>query len=120
MTESAGPDLADRVSAVVRLIPPGRVVSYGDIAELLGIGPRIVGRVMALNTDPELPWWRVVNAAGRLPSHLVDDATRHWAAEGIVTGPSGPGVSMSRYRAELGAWADDAETALGPLPGAGE
>ena len=39
---------ADRVLDLVERIPPGRVMSYGDIAEYLGEGgPRQVGRVMS-------------------------------------------------------------------------
>src|SRR5216117_45353 len=42
-------DFADRVLDVVDAIPPGRVMSYSDIAEYLGQGgPRQVGRVMSL------------------------------------------------------------------------
>ncbi len=41
-------DYADRVLQVVEAIPPGRVMSYGDIAECLAAGgPRQVGRVLA-------------------------------------------------------------------------
>ena len=47
---TAGPEQAQwlrrAVATVVRLVPPGRVVAYGDIAELLGVGPRQVGRIM--------------------------------------------------------------------------
>lgn len=44
------PELADRVLAVVAAIPPGRVMTYGDIAEFLGeSSARAVGRVMALH-----------------------------------------------------------------------
>ena len=41
-------DFASSVLDVVDSIPPGRVMSYGDIAEYLGHGPgpRQVGRVM--------------------------------------------------------------------------
>lgn len=58
------PDYAERVLAVVELIPPGRVMTYGDVAEWLGEGgPRQVGRVMALHGGA-VPWWRVVRADG--------------------------------------------------------
>lgn len=32
-------------------------------------------------------WWRVTNASGDLPPHLMADAARHWAAEGITLKP---------------------------------
>ena len=50
---------------------PGEVVTYGDIAEVAGYPKRarLVGRVLA-TTGEDVPWWRVVNAAGRLvPGH---------------------------------------------------
>ena len=41
-------DYASRVLDVVDAIPPGQVMSYGDIAEYLGVGgPRQVGRVLS-------------------------------------------------------------------------
>lgn len=110
--------LPDDVAAVVRLVPPGRVVSYGDIAELLGTGPRVVGRIMATYDEPALPWWRIVRADGGMADPLLDRAVPHWREEGI--GFSGSRVRIGRYRADLSALADAAEAALGRLPGAGE
>lgn len=43
------PEYAERVLDVAERIPPGRVMTYGDVAEWLQEGgPRQVGRVMAL------------------------------------------------------------------------
>ena len=51
---------------MVEAIPPGRVMSYGDVAEYLGEGgPRQVGRVMAL-WGGGVAWWRVIHADGSL------------------------------------------------------
>ncbi|WP_370894647.1 MGMT family protein [Janibacter sp. GXQ6167] len=108
-------DLAEQVHAVVRLIPPGRVVSYGDIAALLGIGPRQVGQIMAKGAT-DLPWWRVTSASGDPPRHLREAACAHFAEEGMEVKRNGLGVSIARYRADLPQWADDAEATLGPLP----
>src|ERR1700756_5465418 len=59
-------DFAAKVLDVAEAIPPGRVMSYGDIAEYLGEGgPRQVGRVMAL-WGGGVAWWRVVHADGSL------------------------------------------------------
>ncbi|MEV4095816.1 MGMT family protein [Streptosporangium saharense] len=55
--------LVEAVREVVVAIPPGSVMSYGDIAERVGAGPRQVGRVMGL-LDEAAPWWRVVHADG--------------------------------------------------------
>lgn len=71
-------DPVDRILAVVRALREGEVVSYGDVAEDAGLPgrSRLVGNVLAANDDDELPWWRVVNAAGR----LVPGAEREQAA----------------------------------------
>jgi methylated-DNA-protein-cysteine methyltransferase-like protein len=73
-----------RVERMVRRIPPGRVASYGRVAEWVGRpeAPRAVGRVMA-NCDGAMPWHRVVTAAGRLvPNHEAEHAER-LRAEGV-------------------------------------
>ena len=105
------------VHTVARLVPPGRVVSYGDIAALFAANPRQVGRYLSGCGDPGVPWWRVTNASGRLPRPLTDEAASHWRAEGTPTRADGSGVLMARARADLPALADAAEAALGRLPG---
>lgn len=67
-----GPELRDqRILDVLRAIDEGEVVTYGDIADVAGYPKmsRLVGRILA-TTQEEVPWWRVVNSAGRLvPGH---------------------------------------------------
>lgn len=109
--------LREHVYAIARLVPQGRVVSYGDIAGMLGMSPRMVGRYLALNNEPDLPWWRVVNASGDLPTHVREQAIPHWDEEGMTLKPNGLGVSISRYRVDLPMLADAAEAVLGALPG---
>ena len=75
-------EFAALVLDVVGRIPPGRVMTYGDIAEYLQRGgPRGVGGVMA-REGAAVTWWRVVRANGTLPAHLVVDAQEHWHIEG--------------------------------------
>jgi len=75
-------DFASRVLDVAESIPPGRVMSYGDIAEYVGEGgPRQVGRVMAL-WGGGVPWWRVVHADGSLLVGHEREALRHYRGEG--------------------------------------
>lgn len=57
-------ELAGEVRAAVARIPVGAVATYGDIARLLGVGPRQVGRAMGV-LDDAIPWHRVVHADGR-------------------------------------------------------
>ncbi|MFY9343997.1 MAG: MGMT family protein, partial [Planctomycetota bacterium] len=64
-----GPGFHERVHALARTVPPGAVVTYGDLAETLGSRnvARHVGFAMAALPDgSDVPWWRVVAAGGRL------------------------------------------------------
>jgi alkylated DNA nucleotide flippase Atl1 len=74
-------DFVEEVLALVERIPPGRVMSYGSIAQWLGRGgPRQVGTVMA-RYGGAVPWHRVVAANGRVvPGHEVE-ALRRLRAE---------------------------------------
>jgi alkylated DNA nucleotide flippase Atl1 len=90
---------------VAEAIPPGRVMSYGDIADYLGEGgPRQVGRVMAL-WGGGVAWWRVVHADGSLLAGHEREAAARYAAEGtpVRTAADGrPGrVDMRRARWEM-------------------
>ncbi|UOB10388.1 MGMT family protein [Streptomyces sp. HP-A2021] len=99
------PAYAERVLDVAELIPPGCVMTYGDVAEWLeGGGPRQVGRVMALYGGA-VPWWRVVRADGvLLPGH-EQRALGHYRAEGTPLKEAGrateghlPRLDMRRAR----------------------
>jgi methylated-DNA-protein-cysteine methyltransferase related protein len=74
-------EYVEEVLALVERIPPGRVMSYGAIAEWLGRGgPRQVGTVMS-RYGGAVPWHRVVAANGRVvPGHEVE-ALRRLRAE---------------------------------------
>lgn len=84
------PPIDDRrfhdIVAVLVSIPAGTVVAYGEVARDAGHArqSRLVGRVLSTWSDElDLPWWRVVNANGRLvPGHEVEQA-RLLAAEGV-------------------------------------
>lgn len=56
-----------KVIALIRLIPAGRVASYGQIALYAGLprAAREVGGILK-QTQEDLPWWRVINNAGRI------------------------------------------------------
>lgn len=75
-------EYADAVLSVVDLIPPGKVLSYGDIAELLGAGgPRQVGAVMSARGS-EMCWWRVLRASGQPLRGHGWQAWEHYRQEG--------------------------------------
>ncbi|NLU72064.1 DNA-binding protein [Streptomyces sp. HNM0575] len=76
------PEFAERVLDVADRIPPGRVMTYGDVAEWLEEGgPRQVGRVMSLYGGA-VPWWRVVRADGVLLAGHELRALERYRAEG--------------------------------------
>ena len=70
--------------AVVRSIPAGTVMSYGEVAaEASRPGAaRAVGRILA-TSDTMLPWWRVVTASGRLAPGKERSQGGHLRAEGV-------------------------------------
>lgn len=98
---------AARILDVVRAIPRGRVLAYGEVAARAGLPgrARLVARVLARSRDPDLPWHRVVGSGGRLalPAHGEAGAVqrRRLAAEGVevrgdrvVRSPRGSGPDL--------------------------
>lgn len=77
------------IISVIRSLGPGEVVSYGEIAEDAGFPKqsRLVGRILATSSRADdLPWWRVVNAAGRLvPGNEREQAQLLRAEDVLVT-----------------------------------
>jgi methylated-DNA-protein-cysteine methyltransferase-like protein len=92
--------------AMVKCIPHGEVTSYGQIAILISgtiRGARAVGYALAALTEEEakiVPWWRVVNAQGRISaSHAHMGAIRQRAlleAEGVTFNEEGR-IDFSKY-----------------------
>ncbi|WP_460863225.1 MGMT family protein [Rhodococcus aerolatus] len=56
---------------VVAALPPGDLVTFGEVGELAGreMGGQAVANV--LRGMPDLPWWRVLPAGGRLYGDLA-------------------------------------------------
>ncbi|MFC6878466.1 MULTISPECIES: MGMT family protein [Actinomadura] len=95
----AEPDeYAELVLDTVERIPPGKVMAYGDIAELVGVGgPRQVGRVMSLYGGG-VPWWRVVRADGRPAAGHEVRAHEEYRVEGTPLSKDGSRVDMREAR----------------------
>jgi methylated-DNA-protein-cysteine methyltransferase related protein len=75
-------DYVETVLSLVEQIPPGRVMTYGAIADHVSSGgPRQVGTVLA-RYGGGVPWHRVVTAAGQLPPGHEAEALRRLRAEG--------------------------------------
>lgn len=100
--------LVENVLLAVTLVPVGRVVSYGDIAELVGSHPRRVGWIMAHRAH-DVAWWRVTDVRGRLGP--LAEARPHWEQEGIVLAADRSGCLFAARHADLPAWADAFERA---------
>jgi methylated-DNA-protein-cysteine methyltransferase related protein len=111
--------LDELVLRAVELVPWGRVVSYGDLGHVVGIGPRRVGSVLSRYGDG-LAWWRVTNAAGAFPPDLLARAVPHWREEGIAVAPSGRGCRIADHRADLveleRRWREASADLLGEAP----
>ncbi len=94
------------VWALTRRVPAGRVTTYGALARILTGETRAARTVgWALHGLPEnlvdrVPWWRVVNAAGRIStSCLVHPAAEQAARlerEGVSVDASGR-IDLARF-----------------------
>jgi alkylated DNA nucleotide flippase Atl1 len=91
-------DLRDSILLAAAAIPSGRVSTYGDLAKVVGCGPRLVARVLS-TSGGQTCWWRVVRADGTIAAPLLAEASELLAGEG-VTVVAGR-VEMARFRAEL-------------------
>jgi alkylated DNA nucleotide flippase Atl1 len=92
------PDYAAEVLDVVDSIPRGRVLTYGDIAELVGRGgPRQVGQVMS-HWGGGVCWWRVLRADGSPPQGHEAEAVRQYRRERTPMRPDGRRVDLRSAR----------------------
>lgn len=92
----------EKIYAVVKRIPKGRVATYGQVAELAGLPGRARQVGYALHKTPgarRLPWQRVLNAQGRvsLPGKGGSEQQRLLEAEGVEFVERGR-LSLPRYR----------------------
>ncbi|MEU8022276.1 MGMT family protein [Micromonospora haikouensis] len=100
---------AEYVEAVLELverIPPGRVMSYGAVADALAersgrASARLVGSIMARHGGG-VPWHRVVTSAGRLPPGHEVEARDRLRAEGAPLGGTGVDMGAAAWSPEEG------------------
>lgn len=103
----------DRVYALVRQIPRGKVLSYGKVAQLLGVprGARAVGWALhELGNNPhvqDVPWQRVINAQGYVSIKSIENGAMvqraRLEAEGVIFDESGR-VDMKRFGWAVSEW----------------
>ncbi len=82
-------DIAERVYQIVASIPKGKVMSYGKVGVMVGIGPRQVGRILHNNPDnSRVPCHRVVHSDGSLATGYafggMDEQRKILEKEGVV------------------------------------
>lgn len=104
-----------RIYRVVRHIPRGRVATYGVVARLAGRpgAARTVGWALsALPDESDVPWWRVLNASGRISLSGVDHGSVVQRAlllrEGVKFAPGGA-VNLTAF-----GWPAEAYAAAAP------
>ena len=91
-------DFFQRVYQVVRMIPRGRVATYGQIAAIVSYShaARTVGWALhALPEGSDVPWQRVISIAGKLHDPIIQRELLE--EEGIVLDEEGR-VDLERYR----------------------
>ncbi len=91
----------EAIYEVVRAIPPGQVMSYGQVGREAGSAARTVGWAMA-NVQDDVPWQRVVGADGYLRigrrSVALQDAQRKLLEREGVTFAENGCVNMARHQ----------------------
>lgn len=64
-------NFTERVRNIVRKIPKGEVLTYGQVAQLAGSpgASRAVGNIMAKNYDKDIPCHRVIRSNGKVGNY---------------------------------------------------
>jgi methylated-DNA-protein-cysteine methyltransferase-like protein len=87
---------------IVRSIPPGQVMSYGQVGREAGCSARTVGWAMANALEGDVPWQRVVGADGFLRigkrSVALQDAQRRLLEREGIAFTEGGCVEMARHQ----------------------
>lgn len=91
-------EFGEQVLDLVAQIPPGRVMTYGDVAMALGAGgPRAVGSALA-RWGAGVPWHRVLQASGHPPKGHEKEAKRRYKSEKTPLRPNGEQVDLATAR----------------------
>lgn len=97
-------DAYERIYQAVRLIPPGRVATYGQVAHVAGLGrqARMVGYALHA-CDEDLPWHRVINARGEISTRsdpFYEELQRERLEEEGVAFDARGRIPLASYRWE--------------------
>ncbi len=96
--------LYEQIYQVVQQIPYGKVATYGQVAELVGLFGRArqVGYALfRLAPNSDVPWYRVINAQGKVSQspfrNGTDELQREWLErEGVVFNQSEQ-IDLKKY-----------------------
>ena len=92
-----------KIVGIIKSIPPGKVMTYGQIARVAG-SPRAARQVVrilhSMSKKLELPWHRVINAKGQIglsDEAFFNEQKRRLELEGVVFG-LGDVIDLEQYQ----------------------
>lgn len=101
----------EAIERVIRAIPRGRVMTYGEIAKAAGFanGARQVARILHSRSGPgKLPWWRVLGKGpGKAMAHIslpapgLEEQRALLLSEGIAVSEKGD-VDLAQFGSPAG------------------
>jgi len=93
-------DFTEKVISIIKNIPEGQVMTYGQVARMAG-SPRAARQVVrilhSLSKKLKLPWHRVINAKGEIGLKDIGEQKFLLEAEGVEVGQSGR-ISLEKYQ----------------------
>jgi len=101
----------ERILAVIRAIPRGQVMGYGQVAAKAGLPgrARLTARVLGMNDDPALPWHRVLRSDGRI---AMPEGSAGWKEQSQRLRAEGVVVERGRVKGMPVAGANELDAAL--------
>ncbi|WP_095499302.1 MGMT family protein [Paraferrimonas haliotis] len=106
----------EKIQYIARLIPSGKVATYGQVADLAGLpnGARMVGRALAAAPEgSQIPWHRIINSQGNISlpkdSNAYREQMERLRSEGVII--TNGKIKMSEY-----CWHPDSATLILSIP----
>ena len=109
--EDAAAQARARILAVIRAIPRGQVMGYGQVAAKAGLPgrARLTARVLGMNEDPALPWHRVLRSDGRI---AMPEGSAGWREQNQRLRAEGVAIERGRVKQMPRGSGDDLDAAL--------
>jgi methylated-DNA-protein-cysteine methyltransferase related protein len=93
-------DFTEKVISIIKNIPAGQVMTYGQVAGMAG-SPRAARQVVrilhSLSRKHRLPWHRVINAKGEIGLKDIGEQKFLLEAEGVEVSQSGS-IPLEKYQ----------------------